>query len=405
MEPQAKKQKLNKTEKSREYFTFVGDEDGKPIYKCKLCPRHVNAKKPGNLLSHIKCHPDIYRDVCRDDSSIEQKRLQLLLNCIELVSVNGRPFKCLNDSAIHKMNQEILDELQAAGRQLNLSDPHLNEVKNEMKNISQEIRGKIANEVKNRALSLLVDIVTKRGRSILGVSLQYIINKSVKIRSIGMIELKENHTGIYLADLIIERLKQLNVDLKQIITITTDNGSNVLKMVRDIEDHLQSRIDECTQSTNENNQLLRDIGNEEALDRVIDDILSAEEELTDDQAIDLILQQADIDDDEPSEMDLQTNQNLLNAMQSNMADDHGLDILWDVMGVNCIVHTLQLGISDSLKALAEAVQNLIALSRRVVKYLRLATTERVIRAAGVAYKRPRINVVTRWGSLYQMVIF
>lgn len=405
MEPPAKKKKLNKTEKSRAYFTFACEENGKLFYNCKLCTKNMNANKPGNLVSHLKCHPDAYRDLCRDDSSIEHKRLKLLLSCVELVTVNGRAFRCLNDSAIHIMNEEILAELKTAGRQLNLHDPHLDEVKNEMKNISQEIRDKIANEVKNRALSLLVDIVTKRGRSILGVSLQYIVNKSVKIRSIGMIELNERHTGIYLGDLIIERLKQFNIDLKQIITITTDNGANVLKMVRDLEEYLQKHIDESTQLTNENTRLSPDIGNEEAIDREIDNILSAEDELTDDQAIDLILQEAEIDDDEPSEMDLQTNQNLLNAMQSNMEDNHGLDILWDVTGINCIVHTLQLGITDSIKALGTTVRNVISLSQLVAKYLRKASTERDLREEGVIYKRPRINVVTRWGSMYQMVIF
>lgn len=410
MEPPTKRKKINKTEKSREYFTFSHEENGKTFYQCKVCEKNVNATKAANLTSHLKSHPDEYAAVCFDDLTIEHKRLNLLLNCVELVSVNGRAFKCLNDSAVHKMNAEILSELKTAGRPLDLTNPHLYEVKNELKKIAEEIRGKIAKEVKNRALSLLVDIVTKRGRSILGVSLQYIINKNVKIRSVAMIELKESHTGIYLADLIIERLKLFDIDLKQIITITTDNGSNVLKMVRDMETHLHSAVEECRQSTtpsasmqNQNNHLLRDIGNDEAVDREIDDIVSAEVELTDDQAIDLILLQIDGDDSVPNEFDLEANQNLLDVMQSNMENDYGLDVLWDVTGINCIVHTLQLVIKDAIKALGKAARNLISLARCAVKYLRLTTTEHELRAAGVDYNRPRIDVVTRWGSLYQMV--
>lgn len=244
MESSAKKRRVNRTDKSTEYFKNISDENGKVFYECALCNRKVNGTKISNLTAHLRMHPDKYADVCSNDSPIECKRLKLLLDCVELVGVNGRPFKCLTDSAIQSMNKDLLADLQRAGCALNLNDPHLHEVKNQLKDISLEIRDKISNEVKNRPISLLVDIVTKRSRSIFGVSIQYIVNENVKIRSIGMIELEDKHTGIYLANLIIDRLKLLGIDLKQVITITTDNGANVLKMVRDLEMHLQQWVTE-----------------------------------------------------------------------------------------------------------------------------------------------------------------
>ena len=104
-------------------------------------------------------------------------------------------------------------------------------------------REKIPTEVKNRVLSLMVDIVTKRGRSILGFSVQYVLNGKHTVRSIGMIELYESHTGVYLADVIVKRLKEFCIELHQVITITTDNGANVLKMIRDLECHLHKAIE------------------------------------------------------------------------------------------------------------------------------------------------------------------
>lgn len=412
MESPAKKRRTNRTEKSKTYFKFISAENGIHIWECTLCDKRVNGTKSSNLTSHLKSHPDAYSDVCSEKSSIEHARLKLLLNCVELVTVNGRAFRCLNDSAIHKMNEDVLAQLQKAGCRLDLQDPHLHEVKNEIMNISKQIREKIACEVKDQFLSLLVDIVTKRGRSIFGASIQYINNKNVKVRSIGMMELNESHTGIYLANLIIERLKVINVDLKQIVTITTDNGSNVLKMVRDVHSHLQSAVEESRQQVtslqntpNRNNETLHDIVNEEATDLEIDDLLSAEDDLTDGQAISLILQAAEIEDDEPTNLELHANQNLLKAMQSNMANDCGSNVVWNVTGINCIVHTLQLAISDSIEALQKSVKNLISLCRRVAKHLRLASTEREFKLQGINFKRPRIDVVTRWGSLYQMVNF
>lgn len=290
------------------------------------------------------------------------------------------------------MNEDSLAQLKAAGRDLNLLDSHLTEVKDELKKISKEIQEKIANELKNRAVLLLVDIVTKHHRSISGISVQYMLNDTVKIRSIGMIELKEQHTGKYLADLIIERLKQLGVELKQVITITTDNGSNVLKMVRDVEKHLQTVIDQAKQLSTSSSQVSAAIG-------------EITGDLTDEQAIELVLGQAEIDGDEPSEEELLSNQNLLTEIQSNMENDSGFDAVWDVMGINCIAHTLQLAVSDSINTTTQEIRNVINLSRRICKYLRLNSTVHTLRGNGIVYASPRIDVVTRWSSLYQMVNF
>lgn len=415
METPTKKRKINKSEKSEEYFVLVNDQNGIKTYQCNECKKKVNCTKRSNLTSHLRIHPDIIVELCRENQSIEAARLKLLLDCIELVGVNGRPFKSLNDSAIHSMNYKLLAELKAAGRDLNLRDNNLTEVKNELMKISQEIREKISKEVKNRPISVLVDIVTKRGRSILGVSIQHMIKDVVKVRSIGMIELEQRHTGKYLADLIIERLQQLGINLKQLITITTDNGSNVLKMVRDVAEHLKKSIDEANNPStllNVNRHIQDDMRNvccsaaEENIDIEIEKVLANDDELTDDEAIALIVREAEIADTdfELTEEELLFNQNLLNEMQNNMENISDFNVIWDVMGINCIVHTLQLAISDSLKSTTNEIRNLIDLCRCVAKYLRLYGTICDLQENGITYNKPHVDVITRWGSLYQMMI-
>lgn len=49
-----------------------------------------------------------------------------------------------------------------------------------------------------------------------------------------MVQLNSSHTGFHLAEIIVNRLKEFGVTLNQIVAITTDNGSNMLKMVKDI---------------------------------------------------------------------------------------------------------------------------------------------------------------------------
>lgn len=173
--------------------------------------------------------------------------MKFLQNCVEIISVNGRPFSYLLDSGFQVIIKDKLRELETGGYAINLTQQNLSEMKEHLEKTAQKVREKIANETENRPLSLLLDIATRQRRSICGFSVQYVFNGQLKIRSIGMIELLDKHTGKYIADLIIKRLKEFGVGLKQVITITTDNGSNVLKMVREINETLKASIDKTQQ--------------------------------------------------------------------------------------------------------------------------------------------------------------
>lgn len=235
----SKRKRINISQKSQEYFLFKEDRvvDGveKKFFVCTVCNKEINGTHTGNLSSHLQTHKNIFVKFIDRDQSIDEKRMILLFDCVEMVTINARSFTHLNDSSLHSMLNEKLCELESAGVKLNLKDPNLSEVKDCMKNISHKIRAKICNEVKGCPLSLMVDIVSKRGRSILGFSLQYILNGKQKIRSIGMIKLEKAHTATYLTEIIITQLMEFEIGLRQILTITTDNGSNMLKMVRDIQ--------------------------------------------------------------------------------------------------------------------------------------------------------------------------
>lgn len=127
------------------------------------------------------------------------------------------------------------------------------EVKNLLHKIAIAVRDKIKEEVRSRVISLQVDIVTKNRRAIFGITIQYVANGKVRVRSIGVIELLQSHTTQYLADVICARLKIYEIDLKQILTITTDNGTNFLKMVREIDAILQDAIINETNSNDADN--------------------------------------------------------------------------------------------------------------------------------------------------------
>lgn len=58
--------------------------------RCKLCKKEVNLIKESNLFSHLKNHhKDIAANIDILDGAMVKKRAKLLLDCVELVAVNG----------------------------------------------------------------------------------------------------------------------------------------------------------------------------------------------------------------------------------------------------------------------------------------------------------------------------
>lgn len=384
--------------KALEHFEIISVEDfSQELNKthiCRHCNGKINGAKEWNLAQHLnKCHVDIYEQITGLKDSSEVKRLKFLQNCVEIVSVNGRPFSHLLDSGFHAIAKEKLDELKSTGYGINMSHQNLVEVKEHLQKTAEQVQDEIRCETQNQPLSLMVDIVTRQRRSICGFSVQFILNGELKVRSIGMIQLLQSHTGKYIAEVIIKRLKEYGINLKQIFTITTDNGANVLKMVRDIHEHLRAEMHVAKQAAAHDRiePIENDIANENA-DALIEELLSDEKEITDDEAYQRLFDEVEFSQD---------NSTLLNAMSDAIAL-FGVDV-WDITGINCAEHTLQLGIKDAVAKLPQDFKNVINLCRRVCAFLRLQSTSNTLEAIGMEYTVPLTENETRWGSMYLMV--
>lgn len=393
------------TEKSIQYFepiletaTNVNHTPSKKTHVCTLCKFKLNGNHEWNLASHLKSrHPIEFEKIADKQKDLNHpaiRRLKLLQHLTEIVTVNGRPFAHLYDSGFQAIIKDSLTSLQEAGVGLNLSHHNMAVVKEHLEQTAKKIRDQISVEVKGRPLSLLVDIVTKHGRSILGFSLQYSYNGDLKVRSIGMIELIKSHTGKYLAQTIIARLEMHGISLKQILTITTDNGKNVLKMVRDMEDYLNNEIENAKRAdknVNTNDIIVID-GDDENTDEAIEELLAQTEEISDEEALDRVFEEVEA---------LDANKTLLEVVATEMLS-LGVEYLWDITGINCAAHTLELGVKDSIKAMNKGDTNVLKLCRRVCRKLCLRKTCAELEDVGIKYKLPRLQNETRWGSMFLM---
>ena len=88
--------------------------------------------------------------------------------CLELVTINDRPLKLMNDSGFKKILNPLLEDMRA---NFTVKAENILEKIGEKTN---DVRYRIKLAVEGELVSLKADVATCRGRSILGVNSQFI---------------------------------------------------------------------------------------------------------------------------------------------------------------------------------------------------------------------------------------
>lgn len=398
------KSKSSQIGRARQFLTEVLDSDGNSTrtYKCQVCCKELSGTCGSNLVSHFKSsHKQLYNDRIADSSkdTISTQRMKLLYSCVELVAVNGYPFSLLTSSGFRSALEHQIRGLQLEGKNLNISDPKLFEIKEKVREVGKKIKQEIAEEVKGKVISVLADTATRNGRAIFGMNIQYKLNGVLKVVTLGMRELKRSHTMEYLSDVACEILAEYQIDLRQALSITTDNGSNMLAMARDMENKLFG--DPESDDYNDCESLQPNVehynGNRVSTwvsnlnpDEIDDEIAQIVQEFTDDDALDILL------DEGPNYEALL--EHLVEDLRIRSGNHHIF-----MQSIRCAAHTLQLAVRDALKLLGDDDINSISLCRLVAKFLRLQSTKNEMRRINLHSKIPALDVKTRWSSTYMMV--
>lgn len=388
------------------YFEKISDHPNDFMYRCLIdmkCTKHRNGRKLCNLVTHAKTHRDFFRVNFKVESiklkGMPLKRLDFIQHCAEIVTVNGQPYSDLDASGFKKLNAEKLQELEDAGYCVGLKPPKYPAVRDQIKYLSSEITKQIKFEVNGKFVSLMVDTASKYQRSILGISVQFMLGSSVDIRSIGMMHLDSSHTARHIADKIFEQLNLFEIKPTQLIAITTDNASNMTAMVNRFNMMFDQDVVESNDYEDEHkaeNEQIREI----EIDFQIQLGLRNEDEIRD--VINNIVDEMDLEDpscngdlisiinDEPN------TEKLLRELE-DILEKHTLNI----NGIRCAIHTLQLAVRSAMND--KEFQILISLCRAVCKELRKNTNINELNNKNIRFKIPRIDCKTRWNSSYRMV--
>ncbi|CAH1733108.1 unnamed protein product [Aphis gossypii] len=396
----------------RRYFKYhaEGENANKSICKIQNCNKILAGNHLGNLKRHLKVfHAIEYQQILLEEDEIStdttntvsmsstssnspdlfpptQKRMHsadktinvsikrraVIDGCIEMVTINGRPLKILEDSGFRKIVDPIFRSL---GFTMNADV-----VRNHICNRASLVRKAITEQMKKKFFCIKMDTATRLGRTILGINVQFIYEGKIIIRNLATTEVYQT-TSINLKCILLKTLERYNLNPKFIYSITTDNGANMLKTVSLIRE-----MNRDFEYFDNNEEMSENVHNFE------DNQVHTDEENSYD-----VSECSDEDNNMINEQENENNQETLPSIINDLgAEVHTLEVL---RGMRCAAHTLQLSILDVFKT--ESIKSTINKSRRLVKTLRLPKNLEALK--NMDLKRPVIDCVTRWGSTYDML--
>ncbi|XP_026819466.1 uncharacterized protein LOC113558160 [Rhopalosiphum maidis] len=216
--------------------------------------REIKRKNKCNELTSIQQKPitqsKLNFENKKQSISIELTANQFYSTCTELVTVNGRPFKLLEDSGFLKILNPLLKGLGDSCYVINKRNVRSNLIVK-----SNEVVANIKDSIKNKLLCFKMDCASRKDKSIIGINVQYAAAHTAvtTLHTLAMIELTQQHIAVYLKKKDVnEVLKMFEIKKQQ---ITTDNARNFIKMV----DLMHKENDELLEDNTNNNPTNKDL--------------------------------------------------------------------------------------------------------------------------------------------------
>lgn len=252
-----------------------------------------------------------------------------------------------------------------------------------------------------RRLVLTMDGWSKRGLngSYLAISASFFHPTSHKPVHVllNLHAISHPHTGDMIADKILLTLKKWNIEDSKVLTIITDNGSNMVKAIKTLRTNLQM-VRQTRVAEGDRDEVVSE-------SEVELETQSSEDSDGDNDSS----SEYNPDSDDPTDYDGTTEQQSLGegvtAASTDVSDDDndmGIPIP-DSVTINrmpCLAHTLLLVLKSFDKM--RNIQNVLAKSRKLVKMIKTSSkaTELLVSKCGVTLIT---DCTTRWNSCFMML--
>lgn len=389
--------RCSKNEKAKKFYVLLPEKEfGKKMYRCSIanCLRIVNGKNPFSLVSHIRSkHIDSYiAHIDReqmDPKLIALTRLKFIQNCTEVVTINGRPFRNLQDTGIRGLIEGNMNLFKENYCKVDL-DNGFTEIKSYIMEVASKIEDKIRNEAKDQFPSFMVDIANRNGRGFLSIYMRYVIDGSIVERCLGILHINSRHTSAHVKKMILERMNHFAIEKIQVIGMATDNAANMKAMVKLFNDDIGVEIENANEIENGISS-----NTEHCSPQHVNSVYNFDE-------IRELIHQYDNEYDHDAELhDLLDDENVFEEILKDIELDFNKTTLY-INGVPCLAHSLQLAVNDAFKD--SFVQTIIDLCRTAAKMLRREAYVFDLQEVGIRYKVIRLDSKVRWNSIYRMVI-
>lgn len=314
--------------------------------------------------------------------------VQFRKSCVELVTINGRPFAAIHDSGLRNIMKSVASnttEDDDGDSNLDIEGTiNLPNLFKDIDAVSNRIIALISDEAKDRYVSLMVDIVSKHGRSVLGINIQYfhVELQQLVVRTIGMVRMVGPHTGVYISHLIKQKLTEYRIEIRQIYSITTDSGSNVLKS----NQILQSRLNDDARDMEFPSTDSLELDNT-AFENALVDLLTTEE--YDDAGENNISESGEEKDNDELR--------ILYEFRQSFLSDTAIEC---VNGILCGAHTLQLAVNKAIVKWNGRTGILTKCRSMAVKLRNQNLRDEILLRK---LPTPILDCSTRWNSIYSMV--
>lgn len=257
--------------KVEDFFTVAAD---KKSAKCNLpnCNKEFNGCVKSNLKRHIaSVHKLCFAS--KECGSATTKKITIAMDaeiliraCLKLVTISSLSFETFNAEGF----RDIVDPIaNALGVTINATV-----IKEKLSEAANKVKDTITDELHQKTFSLKVDSATRHGRSILGVNAQFIQNEKIVIRTLAMWEMKIRHTADNIKKEIVKILSVYKCSLRQVCSITIDNGANMVKCVSLLEDAQDDEISEVVNEGNVESVVDQDNAEESNLNEINDCIVN-----------------------------------------------------------------------------------------------------------------------------------
>lgn len=286
------------------------------------------------------------------------------------------PFAVLRSKGLRYLMKPFSEAFKNAGMNFTMDRAHVQKCIGEK---ADEMKKIISSEAQNSMICLLLDIGSRFNRSILGVSIAFWFNGKKRIRTIGMHTLKVQHTGQHLFNVIQMMLREFNISLDQVFSVTSDNAKNMIKAKKLLEKELSDQTDQSSSRNSDNS-----------------DGENSDDE--DDDAFENIQNNSENDEVfDPEIFNDEYFRDLLTNVRNQFSCSHNSLFT----GISCAAHGLHLVVTNAIKRCKE-VADIIEKCRTLAKKLRTPKLRNELFRQN--QKVALLDVETRWSSLFNMVI-